>query len=138
MALVDPVLAVVQYFAQPWDLVKITCSTLLITVEKILWSLTRTVNLKESNSPRVGFGHIYFLEENLLHVTAYLWYIIFRVVAKSSPCTLSPYERLKTMENYELITLKSCRGCLQEVLLLGILQRLWLMKGGCLREVVAR
>ena len=42
------------------------------------------------------------------------------------------------MENYELITLKSCRGCLREVLLLGILQRLWLMRGGCLRSVVAR
>ena len=42
------------------------------------------------------------------------------------------------MENYELITLKSCRGCLREVLLLGILQRLWLMRGGCLRAVVAR
>ena len=111
---------------------------MLITVEKILWSLTRTVKLKESNSSRVGFGHIYFLEENLLHVTAYLRYMKFGVVAKRSPCSLSPYERLKTMENYELITLKSCRGCLREVLLLGILQRLWLKRGGGLREVVAR
>ena len=65
----------------------------------------------------------------------------FCVVAKSSPCTLSSYERLKTMESYELITLKSCRGCLREVLLLGILQRLrwgWLMRDGGLRAVVAR
>ena len=43
------------------------------------------------------------------------------------------------MENYELITLKSCRGCLREVLLLGILQRLrWIMRDGGLRAVVAR
>ena len=38
------------------------------------------------------------------------------------------------MENYELITLKSCRGCLREVLLLDILQRLWPMRGGRTRR----
>ena len=61
----------------------------------------------------------------------------FRVVAKNSPCTLSPY-RLETMKNYEQVNPKRCRGCLREVLLLRILQRLWLMRGGGLREVVAR
>lgn len=102
-----------------------------------MWALTTTLNFKEANSPRVGFGHIYFLEENLLHVPAYLRYMKFRVVAKSSPCTLSTY-RLETMKNYEQVTPKSCHGCLREVLLLGILQSLWLMRGGGLREVVAR
>ena len=42
------------------------------------------------------------------------------------------------MKNYEQVNPKRCRGCLREVVLLGILQRLWLMRGGGLREVVAR
>ena len=132
LTLVDPVCS---RFAQTWDLVNYNLTDysrkdFVVAYENLE---PQEVQLAESRFRT----HLLFGREFIACYSAYIRYVKFRVVAKNSPCTLSPY-RLETMKNYEKVNPKRCRGCLREVLLLGILQRLWLMRGGCLRAVVAR
>ena len=102
------------------------------------WSLMGVGRLQESNhrleprgaSSEKRSGHIYFMEDNLLHSISKLCHVYFQVVTKASHRMrqVVAYKRLETMQNISTFRPKKWTqsltggGCLLEVPAV----RLWL------------